>query len=91
MILPGSALGLTLIAIGSSGWMIAGSIIFLCAFALILLAKQSEHAAVAVVASALLDGRVKSRVLVGLEEAVESAASAKLAAAASPSSSRPGH
>jgi anti-sigma-K factor RskA len=70
-VLPGAALGTTLMWIASGGWRAIGAAVIVAAVLLVPLAKARNHDAIDVVVSALRDGRVDSPVLVRLKQETE--------------------
>ena len=71
LVLPGAALGATLVWIGGGGWRAVGAGVIVAAVLLAPLAKARNHDAIDVVVSALRDGRVDSPVLVRLKQETE--------------------
>jgi hypothetical protein len=71
LVLPGAALGATLVWIGGGGWRSVGAAVIVAAVLLVPLAKARNHDAIDVVVSALRDGRVDSPVLVRLKQETE--------------------
>jgi len=92
LVLPGLALGVTLVCIGSGGWRAVGAAMVVAALVLVFLAKVRAQDAIDVVVSALRNGRVESPVLVRLKQETDLVVRSAAGAGAPPvgASSAPG-
>jgi hypothetical protein len=71
LVLPGIALGATLVWVGGGGWRAVGAAIVVAALGLSFLAKSRAHDAIDVVVSALRNERVDSPVLALITHAID--------------------